>query len=92
MQSIAGGLFDGTITQTRLQGIISTHLKDDSYRIEIECSGEVALTVGRVLGLTMLLFLILMGLEEYMMWLALIESFFIVAWLAMALPKKHHYN
>ena len=92
MQSIAGGLFDGTITQTRLQGIISTHLKDDSYRIEIECSGEVALTIGRVLGLTILLFLILMGLEEYMIWLALIESFFIVAWLEMALPKKHHYN
>ena len=91
-QSIVNGLFDGTVTQTRLQGILSTHLRDNSYRIEIECLSEVALTLGRVIGLTILLALVINGFESQMMWLALVESIFIVPWIAMILPKKHHYN
>lgn len=92
MQSIVGGLFDGTVTQTRIQGILSTHLSDDSYRIEVECLGEVALTIGRLAGLVALLALIILGQEENMMWLALFESIFIIPWLALVLPKTHQYN
>ena len=92
MQSIVGGLFDGTVTQTRIQGILSTHLSDDSYRIEVECLGEVALTIGRLAGLAALLALIILGQEENMMWLALFESIFIIPWLALVLPKTHQYN
>lgn len=92
MQSIVNGLFDGTVTQTRLQGLLSTHLKDDSYRIELECLSEIALSVGRVVGLTILLFILIFGDGQQILWLALVESLFIIPWLAMILPKKHHYN
>ena len=92
MQSVVGGLFDGTVTMTRLEGILSTHLKDSSYRMEVECLTEVALTVGRVIGFSMLLFFIVMGWEQYIIWLAFIESLFIIPWFNMAIPKKHSYN
>ena len=92
MQSIVNGLFDGTVTQTRLQGLLSSHLKNDSYRIEMECLSEVALSVGRVVGLCALLFIIMFGDGQQMLWLAFIESLFIIPWLGMILPKKHHYN
>ena len=91
-QSIVNGLFDGTVTQTRLQGLLSSHLKNDSYRIEMECLSEVALSVGRVVGLCALLFIIMFGDGQQMLWLAFIESLFIIPWLGMILPKKHHYN
>lgn len=91
-QSIVNGLFDGTVTQTRLQGLLSSHLKNDSYRIEMECLSEVALSVGRVVGLCALLFIIMFGDGQQMLWLAFIESLFIIPWLGMILPKKHRYN
>lgn len=92
IQSIVCGLFDGTVTMTRLQGILSSHLKDPSYRMEVECLAEVSLTLSRIIGFTILLFFISMGWEQYIIWLALIESFFIIPWYFMAIPKSHSYN
>ena len=92
MQSIVGGLYDGTVTMTRLQGILGTHLNDPTYRMEIECFVEVALSLGRILGFLALLFFIIMGWEQYTMWLALASSLFVIPWYKMALPKKHRYN
>ncbi len=92
MQSIVNGLYDGTVTLTRLQGMISTHLDDSSYRLEVECVVEVALSIGRTIGFLILLFFIMMGWEQYIIWLAFIESLFIIPWFKMALPKKHRYN
>lgn len=92
MQSIVNGLFDGTITMARLEGILGTHLKDPSYRMEVDCLTEVALTVGRILGFSMLLFFIIMGWEQYIIWLAFVESLFVIPWYAIVIPKKHSYN
>ena len=47
-QSIIESFFNGTLTLTRLQDILSRHLRDDSYRVEIESIAEVFLSIGRV--------------------------------------------
>ncbi len=92
MQGVVGGLFDGTVTMARLHGVLGTHLHDSSYRLEVECLVEVALSIGRTIGFAALLFFIVMGWEQYIMWIALVVSLLVIPWYKIALPKKHRYN
>lgn len=92
MQGVVGGLFDGTVTMARLHGVLGTHLRDPSYRLEVECLVEVALSIGRTIGFAALLFFIVMGWEQYIMWIALVASLLVIPWYKMALPKNHRYN
>ena len=92
MYSIVDSLYDSAATGTRIQGILSTHLKDKSYLTEIECYGEMMLTMGRVIGLMVLLLIVMVGAKEQMMWLALFETLALIPWLTMIIPKEHHYN
>ncbi len=92
MQGIVDGLYDSAVTQTRIQGILSTHLSDKSFLTEVECYSEVALTLGRVIGLTVLLMMILNGFNNNIMWLAFVQALFILPWLTMVIPKEHRYN
>ena len=92
MYSIVDSLYDSAATGTRIQGILSTHLKDKSYLTEIECYGEMMLTLGRITGLIVLLCIVMVGAKEQMMWLALFETFALIPWLTMVIPKEHRYN
>ena len=92
MFSIADSLYDSAATGTRIQGLLSTHLKDKSYLTEIECYGEMMLTMGRVIGLTILLSIVMVGAKEQMMWLAFLETLALLPWLTMIIPKEHRYN
>ncbi len=87
-QSVVESFLNGTVLVTRLQQLLGKHLKDDSYRFEIESLSEVALTIGRVVGQSLLLLIILLGYEKYMMWLAIFESLAIIPLLMIALPAK----
>ena len=92
MFSIADSLYDSAATGTRIQGLLSTHLKDKSYLTEIECYGEMMLTMGRIIGLTILLSIVMVGAKEQMMWLAFLETLALLPWLTMVIPKEHRYN
>lgn len=92
MYSIVDSLYDSAATGTRIQGILSTHLKDKSYLTEIECYGEMMLTLGRITGLIVLLCIVMVGAKEQMMWLAFFETFALIPWLTMVIPKEHRYN
>ena len=88
-QSVLESFFNGTILLTRLQQILNSHLKDDSYRFEIESISEIALTIGRVVGQSILLFIIVIGHEDYMMYFAVIEALAIFPLLKFSLPAKN---
>ncbi len=94
MFSIVDSLFDGAATGTRIQGILSTHLKGEkkAFLTEIECYSEMMLTLGRVIGLSVLLCIVMLGAEEYMMWWALCGTFALIPWLRIVIPKEHRYN
>lgn len=90
--SILDSLYDSAATGARIQGILSTHLKDKSYLTEVECYGEMMLTLGRIIGLSVLLTIIMVGSEQQMMWLALFEALALLPWITMIIPKEHSYN
>lgn len=88
-QAVIESFLNGTVLVTRLQQLLNGHLADDSYRFEIESFSEVALTVGRVLGQSILLLIILLGYEKNMMYFAALEAFAIFPLLEIALPAKN---
>ena len=88
-QSAIESFFNGTVLLTRLQQLLNAHLRDDSYRFEIESLSEVALTVGRVVGQSILLLIIISGNEQHMMWLAAIGAFAIIPLMKIALPAEN---
>ena len=94
MFSIVDSLYDGAATGTRIQGILSTHLTGEKkdYLTEVECYSEMMLTLGRVIGLSVLLCIVMVDAEEQMMWWALCGTFALIPWLTMVIPKEHRYN
>lgn len=87
-QSIIESFFNGTLTLTRLQDILSRHLRDDSYRVEIESIAEVFLSIGRVVTITIVLMMINFGLDDYLMIFALISSVAIIPTIYLTFPSK----
>ena len=87
-QSIIESFYNSTLTITRLQDILSRHLRDDSYRVEIESIAEVFLSVGRIVTITIVLTLINLGLDYLLMPFALLSSFAIFPVVYLTLPSK----
>ena len=72
----------------RLQNLLNRHIPDDSYRLEIESMSEVALSIGRVISQTILLFIITIGAGQFAMYLALVEGLLIVPTIMLAQSKR----
>lgn len=89
VQSVIESFFNNTILVARLQQLLKSHLHNESLHFEIEAMSEVALTMGRVVGQSILLALVITGNQEQMMWLALAESLLILPILKIALPSKN---
>ena len=87
-QSIIESFYNSTLTITRLQDILSRHLRDDSYRVEIESIAEVFLTIGRIVTITIVLTMINLGLDNLLMPFALLSSFAIFPVVYLTLPSK----
>ena len=87
-QAIVSSFLDSTLTVTRLQDILSRHLHDDSYRVEIESFVEVFLSIGRVVVLSILLALINFGFNDLLLPFALLSSFAIFPIVYLTLPSK----
>ena len=87
-QSIVEGFLNSTILITRIQQILSSHISDNTHRFETECVSEAALSIGRIIGLIVLLVIINNNLESYMMILALMEGLLIIPVVTLALPAK----
>ena len=87
-QSIIESFLNSTLTLTRLQDILSRHLRDDSYRVEIESIAEVFLSIGRVVTITVVLMMINFGLDDYLMVFAFISSFAIIPVTYLTFPSK----
>ncbi len=87
-QSIIESFYNSTLTITRLQDILSRHLRDDSYRVEIESIAEVFLSVGRIVTITVVLTLINLGLDYLLMPFALLSSFAIFPIVYLTLPSR----
>lgn len=88
VQAILETFFNSVISVKRLQDIMKKHLYDDSLRIEIEAMSELALTVGRVFTLTILLFMIQMGWQNYILILAIASSLVIIPFVRMSLSRR----
>ena len=87
-QCIMESFYNSVISVKRLQDIMKKHLRDDSLRIEIESMSEIALTVGRVLTLTILLFMIQMGWQRYVLIFAAISGIAIIPFIRMSLSHR----
>ena len=87
-QAILGSFYDSVLAVTRLQDILSRHLKDDTYRVEIESIAEVFMTIGRVVTISIVLTLVSLGLNDWMMPFALICSIAIFPLIYLSLPSK----
>ena len=77
-----------TLTVARLQDILSRHLRDDSYHVEIESIAGVFLSIGRIVTITIVLTLIIFGLNDLLMPFAFISSFAIPPIIYLTLPSK----
>lgn len=87
-QAVIESFFNSTLTVLRLQDILSRHLKDDSYEIEIDSITGVFLAIGRVVTISVALALVMTGLDNLLMPFALLTSFSIFPILYLALPSR----
>ena len=87
-QSIIESFFNSTLTVARLQDILSRHLRDDSYHVEIESIAGVFLSISRIVTITIVLTLIIFGLNDLLMPFAFISSFAIPPIIYLTLPSK----
>ena len=87
-QSIIESFYNSTVILVRLQNLLNRHIPDDSYRLEIESMSEVALSIGRVISQTILLFIITIGAGQFAMYLALVEGLLIVPTIMLAQSKR----
>ena len=87
-QSIVESFLNATLTLVRLQDIMSRHLKNESYEIEIDSIAGVFLSIGRVVTISVALALILAGLDNLLMPFALVLSFAIFPAIYLTLPSK----
>lgn len=87
-QSIIESFYNSTLTVTRIQDILSRHLTDRTYHVEIESIAEVFLSVGRVVTISVVLALISLGFDDLLMPFALISSFAIFPVIYLTLPSK----
>ena len=94
MYGIVDSLYDGAATGTRIQGLLSTHLTGEKkdFLTEVECYSEIMLCLGRVIGLSVLLCIVMLGASDQMMWWAMITTLALIPWLTMIIPKEHRYN
>ncbi|MBO4855108.1 hypothetical protein J5500_01720 [Candidatus Saccharibacteria bacterium] len=87
-QAIIESFYNSTLTVTRLQDILSRHLTDDTYHVEIESIAEVFLSVGRVVTISVVLALVSLGYDNLLMPFALISSLAIFPVVYLTLPSK----
>ncbi len=87
-QAVVESFLNSTLSLVRMQDIMSRHLKDESYEIEIDSIIGVFLSIGRVVTISVALALVMMGLDYLLMPFALITSFAIFPILYLALPSR----
>ena len=87
-QSIIESFYNSTVILVRLEDLLNRHISDDSYHFEIESISEVALSIGRVIGQTILLFVLTIGAGQFAMYLALAEGLLIVPTIMLAQSKR----
>jgi hypothetical protein len=87
-QAVVESFLNSTLSLVRIQDIMSRHLKDESYEIEIDSIIGVFLSIGRVVTISVALALVMMGLDYLLMPFALITSFAIFPILYLALPSR----
>ncbi|MCL2445005.1 hypothetical protein FWD07_02715 [Candidatus Saccharibacteria bacterium] len=79
--------FFNLFASVHIMNSIKKHLNGDSYLLEVECVGEVALCVGRVISFSTLLILITLTGTTYLPHFAVISSLAIIPALTITLPK-----
>jgi len=88
VQSIIESFYNSTLTITRLQDILSRHVKDETYHVEIESFAEVFLSIGRVVTISIVLALINLGFDNLLLPFAFLSSFAIFPVIYLTLPSK----
>ena len=88
VQSVIESFYNSTLTTTRLQDIVSRHVKDDTYHVEVESIAEVFLSIGRVVTVSIVLMLINFGLDNLLLPFAFISSFAIFPVIYLTLPSR----
>ena len=88
VQSIIESFYNSTLTITRLQDILSRHVKDETYHVEVESFAEVFLSIGRVVTISIVLALINLGFDNLLLPFAFLSSFAIFPVIYLTLPSK----
>lgn len=88
VQSVIESFYNSALTVARLQDIVSRHVKDESYHVEVESFAEVFLTIGRVVTISIVLTLINLGFDYLLLPFALVSSFAIFPLIYLTLPSK----
>ena len=88
-QSIVESFWNKVAVFPHLQSIIRRHIRDDAFRIEVECVGESALTMGRLVSLGILLTLVSLGVSsECILFYMILESLVILPVAFMCRPSR----
>lgn len=87
-QSVVESFYNNTISVLRLEDVLSRHLEDEAYEIEIESIAGMFLSIGRVITISIALALIMLGQDGLLMPFALLTSFLIAPVLYLALPSR----
>jgi len=87
-QAVVESVLNSTLTIARIQDILSRHLKDDSYRVEVESISEVFLSLGRAVSLLITLVFINCGSDGPLLLFSFVSSFAILPIVYLTLPSK----